>query len=119
VRWGVAALQADAAHHVEAAWIAQDRGKSASLSPLQARRAMDESNSLPSDQLFFVSLAQKGREAWKDWREKHGRPVTFEGVNFQNLPTCAVAEFKFNANSWSSIGKTKLTKVTLDYPKKS
>src|SRR3989454_12055117 len=36
-----------------------------------------------------------------------------------HMPTCAVAEFKFNANSWSSIGKTKLAKVALDYPKKS
>ena len=36
-----------------------------------------------------------------------------------HMPTCAVAEFKFNANLWSSIGKTKLAKVALDYPKKS
>src|SRR5258707_11736102 len=36
-----------------------------------------------------------------------------------HMPTCAVAEFKFNANSWSSIGKAKLAKVALDYPKKS
>ena len=36
-----------------------------------------------------------------------------------HMPTCAVAEFKFNANSWSSIDKAKLAKVALDYPKKS
>ena len=35
-----------------------------------------------------------------------------------HMPTCAVAEFKFNANSWSSIGTAKLAKVALDYPKK-
>jgi hypothetical protein len=32
---------------------------------------------------------------------------------------CAVAEFTFNAKSWSNIGKAKLAKVALDYPKKS
>jgi phosphohistidine phosphatase len=36
-----------------------------------------------------------------------------------HLPTCAVAEFKFDAKSWSNIGKVKPAKVTLDYPKKS
>src|SRR5882724_12400275 len=36
-----------------------------------------------------------------------------------HLPTCAVAEFTFNAKSWSNIGKAKLAKVALDYPKKS
>jgi hypothetical protein len=35
------------------------------------------------------------------------------------MPTCAVAEFIFNAKSWSHIGKPKLAKVVLDYPKKS
>src|ERR1019366_6653447 len=35
------------------------------------------------------------------------------------LPTCAVAEFKFSGKSWSDVGKTKPTKVALDYPKKS
>ena len=35
-----------------------------------------------------------------------------------HMPTCAVAEFKFNAKSWSNIGKAKLTKMALDYPKK-
>ena len=29
------------------------------------------------------------------------------------------AEFKFNAKSWSNIGKAKLAKVALNYPKKS
>jgi phosphohistidine phosphatase len=36
-----------------------------------------------------------------------------------DMPTCAVAEFKFDAKSWSNIGKTKPAKVALDYPKKS
>jgi phosphohistidine phosphatase len=36
-----------------------------------------------------------------------------------HMPTCAVAEFSFNAKSWSNIGKAKLAKVALDYPKKS
>jgi phosphohistidine phosphatase len=36
-----------------------------------------------------------------------------------HMPTCAVAEFTFDAESWSKIGKVKPAKVTLDYPKKS
>ena len=36
-----------------------------------------------------------------------------------HMPTCAVAEFTFNAMSWSNLGKAKLAKVALDYPKKS
>ena len=36
-----------------------------------------------------------------------------------HMPTCAVSEFTFNAKSWSHIGKPKLAKVVLDYPKKS
>jgi phosphohistidine phosphatase len=36
-----------------------------------------------------------------------------------HMPTCAVAEFTFNAKSWSNIDKAKLAKVALDYPKKS
>jgi phosphohistidine phosphatase len=35
-----------------------------------------------------------------------------------HMPTCAVAEFTFNAKSWSKIGKANLAKVALDYPKK-
>ena len=35
------------------------------------------------------------------------------------MPTCAVAEFTFDAKSWSSIAKVKPAKVALDYPKKS
>ena len=35
------------------------------------------------------------------------------------MPTCAVAEFKFDVKSWSNIGKVKPAKVALDYPKKS
>jgi len=36
-----------------------------------------------------------------------------------HMPTCAVAEFTFNATSWSNIGKARVVKVALDYPKKS
>ena len=36
-----------------------------------------------------------------------------------HMPTCAVAEFTFNAKSWSKIGKVKPAKAALDYPKKS
>lgn len=36
-----------------------------------------------------------------------------------HMPTCAVAEFTFDAKSWSNIGKTKPLRVALDYPKKS
>ncbi|WP_223532705.1 SixA phosphatase family protein [Pseudomonas sp. GL-RE-20] len=35
------------------------------------------------------------------------------------MPTCAIVEFRFNTKSWSGIGKTKPTKVGLDYPKKA
>jgi phosphohistidine phosphatase len=35
------------------------------------------------------------------------------------LPMCAVAEFRFDAKSWSNIGKAKPRKVALDYPRKS
>lgn len=36
-----------------------------------------------------------------------------------HMPTCTVAEFTFDAKSWSNIGKVKPAKVALDYPKKS
>jgi len=36
-----------------------------------------------------------------------------------HMPTCAVAEFAFDAKSWSKIGKVKPAKVALDYPKGS
>ena len=36
-----------------------------------------------------------------------------------HMPTCAVAKFKFTAKAWSSVGKSKLAKVALDYPRKS
>jgi phosphohistidine phosphatase len=35
-----------------------------------------------------------------------------------DMPTCAIAEFTFNAKAWSNIGKATLEKVALDYPKK-
>jgi phosphohistidine phosphatase len=36
-----------------------------------------------------------------------------------HMPTCAVAEFTFDAKSWSKIGRIKPAEVLLDYPKKS
>jgi phosphohistidine phosphatase len=36
-----------------------------------------------------------------------------------HMPTCAVAEFTFDAKSWSNIGKVKPAKVALGCPKKS
>ena len=36
-----------------------------------------------------------------------------------HMPTCAVAEFTFDAKSWSNIGKDKPATVALDYPKES
>ena len=36
-----------------------------------------------------------------------------------HMPTCAVAEFTFDAKSWSKIGKITPAEVVLDYPKKS
>ena len=35
-----------------------------------------------------------------------------------HMPTCAVAELTFDANSWSNIGKADLAGAALDYPKK-
>lgn len=35
------------------------------------------------------------------------------------MPTCAIAEFTFDAKSWSDIGNVKPRQVALDYPKKS
>ncbi len=35
------------------------------------------------------------------------------------MPTCAVAQFVFDAKSWSFIGRVKPAKIALDYPKKS
>jgi phosphohistidine phosphatase len=36
-----------------------------------------------------------------------------------HMPTCAVAEFTFDAKSWSKIGKAKPARAALDYPKKA
>ena len=33
------------------------------------------------------------------------------------MPTCAVAEFRFDAKSWSNVGAHKPAKVVLEYPK--
>ena len=35
------------------------------------------------------------------------------------MPTCAVAEFTFDAKSWASIDEDKPIRTTLDYPKRS
>jgi phosphohistidine phosphatase len=34
-----------------------------------------------------------------------------------HLPTCAVAEFRFEAKSWSAVGRVPLQQVALDCPK--
>lgn len=34
------------------------------------------------------------------------------------MPTCAVAEFRFDAKAWAEVGETAPTKVKLDTPKK-
>lgn len=34
------------------------------------------------------------------------------------LPTCAIAEFRFDTKSWADIGKREPAQVALDYPKK-
>jgi phosphohistidine phosphatase len=36
-----------------------------------------------------------------------------------HLPTCAVAKFKFDVNSWRRIGRATLIGVALDFPKRS
>ena len=36
-----------------------------------------------------------------------------------HLPTCAVAEFTFNVNSWPDVGNATLVTVALEHPKKS
>lgn len=36
-----------------------------------------------------------------------------------HMPTCAVAEFIFDADSWSKVDTIKPAEVLLDYPKKS
>ena len=36
-----------------------------------------------------------------------------------HLPTCAVAEFRFDAKSWPNVSKATLSKAALDYPKQS
>ena len=34
------------------------------------------------------------------------------------MPTCAVAEFRFDTKAWSDVGERKLAEVIFDYPKK-
>ena len=36
-----------------------------------------------------------------------------------HMPTCAVADFTFDAKSWSRIGKDEPVKVAFDYPKRA
>lgn len=40
-------------------------------------------------------------------------------TSITHMPTCAVAEFVFDAKSWSEVDRITLGRVTLDYPKKS
>jgi len=35
-----------------------------------------------------------------------------------DMPTCAVAEFRFDVKAWSDVGEVEPAKVTLDQPKK-
>lgn len=35
------------------------------------------------------------------------------------MPTCAIAEFRFDTSSWSGIGRTEPAQVSIDYPKKA
>jgi phosphohistidine phosphatase len=35
-----------------------------------------------------------------------------------HMPTCAVAEFKFNARTWPDVHKATLATITFDFPKK-
>jgi phosphohistidine phosphatase len=35
-----------------------------------------------------------------------------------DMPTCAVAEFRFDTEAWSNVGHVAPAKVALDYPKK-
>ena len=39
-------------------------------------------------------------------------------AHIAHLPTCAVAEFAFDAKSWRHIGEARLAKAELDYPKR-
>ena len=36
-----------------------------------------------------------------------------------NLPTCGVAEFRFDVKTWAKLGKTTASDVRIDYPKKA
>jgi phosphohistidine phosphatase len=36
-----------------------------------------------------------------------------------HMPTCAVAEFRFDAESWPDVGKATLATVAFDFPKKA
>ncbi len=39
-------------------------------------------------------------------------------AEIRDMPTCAVAEFRFDTNAWSDVGEVEPTKVRLDEPKK-
>ena len=39
--------------------------------------------------------------------------------DIEHLPTCAVAELRFDCKSWTGLGKLEPEKLQLDYPKKS
>lgn len=40
-------------------------------------------------------------------------------ADISRMPTCAVAEFKFNAKTWPDVHKATLATITFDFPKKS
>ena len=52
----------------------------------------------------------------------HNPELTELAQGFSNeideMPTCAVARFTFDAPSWSTIAAARLVKAALDYPKK-
>ena len=40
-------------------------------------------------------------------------------TSLDNLPTCGVAEFRFDIKTWAKLGKTPASDVRIDYPKKA
>src|SRR5574338_142701 len=75
----------------------------------------------PADDLLDVIQAL-GDEPKRVMLVGHNPELTELAHRFSSeithMPTCAIAEFTFDAGSWSNIGKTKPVQVALDYPKK-
>ncbi len=40
-------------------------------------------------------------------------------TSLDNLPTCGVAEFRFDINTWGKLGKVPASDARIDYPKKT